>query len=92
MQIKVRFTGIVRHYTKDTGKSYELPEGARVSDLLIRVGRDYGPRLPEQMWDPQEERFNPLIKATRRGSPIPEENDELKEGDEIYVISRMAGG
>jgi molybdopterin converting factor small subunit len=92
MRVRVRFTGIVRHYVKDTERAYELPQGARVSDLLARIGSDYGPRLPEQMWDREEERFNPLIKATRKGAPIPEEDEELRDGDEIYIISRMAGG
>ena len=92
MQVKVRFTGMVRHYTKDTEKYYELPHGARVSDLLTLVGREYGERMPRQMWSPQEERFNPIIKATRRGSPMAEDDEELADGDEIFIISRMAGG
>jgi hypothetical protein len=69
-----------------------MPEGSRLSDLLVCVGRDYGKRLPEHMWDAREERFNPLIRATRKGAPMPEEDEELVEGDEIYIISRMAGG
>ena len=88
----MRFTGIVRHYARDAEKSYEFPPGARVSDLLARIGSEYGPRLPEQMWDREKERFNPLVKATRMGAPIPEDDEELREGDEIYIISRMAGG
>jgi molybdopterin converting factor small subunit len=92
MQVKVRFTGLVRHHTKDTEKIYEMPEGATVSDLLVSIGKDYGPCLPRQMWDPEEQRFNPLIKATRKGAPFAEENEVLRDGDEIYILSRMAGG
>ena len=92
MRVRVRFTGIVRHYVKDSEREYEFPQGTRVSDLLARVGSDYGSRLPEQMWDREEESFNPLIKATRKGAPIPEDDEELRDGDEIYIISRMAGG
>jgi molybdopterin converting factor small subunit len=92
MQVKVRFTGLVRHYAKDTERTYEMPEGATVFDLLASIGKDYGPRLPRQMWDPEEQRFNPLIKATRKGAPFAEEDEELRDGDEIYILSRMAGG
>jgi molybdopterin converting factor small subunit len=36
--------------------------------------------------------FHPLIKATRRGAPIAEDDEGLNDGDEIFIISRMAGG
>ena len=92
MRVVVRFTGMFRHYTGERERAYELPEGARVDDLLARVGRDYASRLPLQVWDPNAERFHPLIRATRRGAPIPDQGEGLREGDEIYLISRMAGG
>jgi molybdopterin converting factor small subunit len=92
MQVKVIFTGLMRHYAGQKEKTYDLPEGARVSDLMLEVGREYGPRLPGQMWDARNERFHRTIVATRKGSP-PAGNDEaLKAGDDIYILSRMAGG
>jgi molybdopterin converting factor small subunit len=92
MLVKARFAGMVRHYTKDTEKCYELPDGACVSDLLMLIGREYGERMPGQMWSPEEERFHPLIRAIRRGSPMADDDEELADGDEIFIISRMAGG
>jgi len=92
MRVKVRFTGILRHYAKVREEDFELPDGARVSDLMLRIGREFGSRLPAVMWDGDEEVFHPLIKATRRGSPVAEDDEPLKDGDEIFIISRMAGG
>ncbi len=92
MRVKVRFTGMVRHYAGDKEKEYELPDGARASDLLVLIGREYGERMPSQMWDAREKRFNPLVKAIRKGKPAGEEDEELADGDEVFIISRMAGG
>jgi molybdopterin converting factor small subunit len=92
MRVKVRLTGIIRHYAGVKEEDFELPDGAKVADLMLLIGRQFGSRLPENMWDANEEVFHPLIKATRRGSPIAEEDEGLNDGDEIYIISRMAGG
>ena len=92
MQVKVRFAGLTRHYIGEKEKVYELPEGASVGDLLASIGRDYGSRLPRQMWDGKKERFHHSIRAARRGSPLAEDDEVLEQGEEIYIISRMAGG
>jgi molybdopterin converting factor small subunit len=92
MRIQVRFTGIVRHHVGVKERDYELPEGSRVADLLLLIGREFAERLPENMWDAREERFHPLIKAGRKGTPFADEDDELRDGDEIFILSRMAGG
>ena len=92
MRVKVRFTGIVRHYTGVKEKNYELPEGSRVADLLLLIGREFAQQLPANMWDANEERFHPLIKAGRKGTPFADSDEELRDGDEIFILSRMAGG
>lgn len=92
MRVKARFTGLMRHYAGDSEKVYELPEGARISDLLLEVGRDYGSRLPHKMWDAEKERFHHTVIAARSGSPPVDEGEPLSPEDEIYILSRMAGG
>lgn len=92
MRIKVRLTGLMRHYIGEKEIDYELPRGARVSDLMLEVGRKYGSRLPDQMWDAERERFHSTIIAIRKGSPPINSDEPLRPGDEIYIISRIAGG
>ncbi len=92
MRVTVHLTGIVRHHAGVKDRAYELPEGATAGDLLRRVGEDLGHRLPPRMWDAGSKRFHPVIRATRRGTPFLEDGDPLKNGDEIFIISRMAGG
>ncbi|RJP27087.1 MAG: hypothetical protein C4536_14425 [Actinobacteria bacterium] len=92
MHVRVRFTGILRHYAGVKEEDVELPDGADIASLMLRIGREFGSRLPQNMWDADKEVFHPLIKATRRGSPIAEDDEGLKDGDEIFIISRMAGG
>ncbi|MDD3718860.1 MAG: MoaD/ThiS family protein [Actinomycetota bacterium] len=92
MRVKARFTGIFRHYAGEKERDYELPEGSKVSDLLLRIGREFSARLPENMWDAREERFHPLIKVGRKGTPFADDEEELRDGDEVFILSRMAGG
>jgi len=92
MQVKVHFVGILKHHTKDAEKTYEFPEGAMIDQLLLAVGRDYSARLPEQMWDAEGERFHPTIRAARKGSSGLDNEERLKDGDDIYIFTRMAGG
>lgn len=92
MQVRVRFAGLTRHYIGEKDKVYELPEGASVGDLLALIGREYGSRLPRQMWDAEKGRFHQSIRAARRGSALAVDEEPLREGEEIYIISRMAGG
>jgi molybdopterin converting factor small subunit len=92
MHVKIRFTGLMRHYARESERIYEFPEGSTVGDLLQVVGKEYGPKLPLNLWDPEKQRFHPTIVATRKGAPAMEEEEPLKPGDEIYILSRMAGG
>jgi len=92
LQVRVRFAGLTRHYIGERDKVYELPEGASVGDLLALIGREYGSRLPRQMWDAGKGRFHQSIRAARRGSALAVDEEPLREGEEIYIISRMAGG
>lgn len=92
MRVKVHFTGLLRHYAGEKEKEYQLEEGATFGDLLLAVGREFGPRLPENMWDARAERLHPLIRAGRKGAPFPEDEEPLRDGDEVFIISRMAGG
>jgi molybdopterin converting factor small subunit len=92
MQVKVFFVGMLKQYIGEGEKTYELPEGARAEELLLEVGRDYGRELPPQIWDPGGERFHPTVQAARKGASGLKRSEALKEGDEIYVFSRMAGG
>ncbi len=92
MRVKAYFTGIVRRYTGVKEMEYELPDGARVGDLLLLIGREFAQRLPTNMWDVREERFHPMVKVGRKGAPFAEEDEELEDGEEVFILSRMAGG
>lgn len=92
MRVKVRFTGMIRHYVGEKERDYELPEGSTAGDLLRLLGEDYGPRMPAQMWDRERKRFHHLVIAMRKGEPLGGEDGLLRDGDEIFLLSRLAGG
>ena len=92
MRIDVHFVGILKKQIGEGEKTYELAEGASVEDLLRAIGRDYGDRLPAQIWDAEGERLHPTVQAVRKGSTGLQRSEGLEDGDEILILSRMAGG
>lgn len=92
MRVKVRFTGMIRHYVGEKERDYDLPEGSTAGDLLLLLGREYGSRMPAHMWNRERERFHPLVIAMRKGEPLHGEDGPLRDGDEIFLLSRLAGG
>lgn len=92
MKVKAKSTGLLRHYIGEKEKEYELPEGSNTGDLLLMIGREFGPRFPGNMWDAEEERFHHLIVAIRKGSRFAGGDEPLQDGDEVFIISRMSGG
>lgn len=90
--MKVRFTGLIRHHLGEKEREFELPEDSRLGDLLKALGREYASRMPAQMWDAEGERFHPLVVAVRKGEPSSGEETPLRDGDEIFLLYRMAGG
>lgn len=91
MQIKVRFVGLFRRYTGEQEKSFEIPEGSSAGELLLLIGREYGPRLPRNLWDDESGRFHRSIRLARSNAALAE-TDELRDGDEIVLLFALAGG
>jgi molybdopterin converting factor small subunit len=92
MEVKVVYTGILRHYLKAGEESFEIPDGSTVGELMSEVGKARGGLLPAGAWDPETGSFDRIILAVRRGGGVREASEVLQPGEEILLISRLAGG
>ena len=91
MQVNVRFIGLFRRYVGEQEKVFDIPDGSSAGDLLLLIGREYGPRLPRNLWDDESGRFHRSIRLAR-GNAALAETDGLRDGDEIVLLFALAGG
>jgi len=92
MQVKVRFIGLMRRYTNEQERVFDLPDGSSAGDLLKQIGREYGSRLPKNLWDDEKSRFHRSVRISRQGTSMLEEAELLRDGDEILLLFALAGG
>jgi len=81
MKIAVLFFGVLKDLLGRSGETVDLPEGARVRDLLLNYSREA----------PQFEAMAPLlaISVNREYSGA---GRELREGDEVGMLPPVSGG
>jgi molybdopterin converting factor small subunit len=92
LQVRVVFVGLLRRYIGEKEGSMEVPEGATVEDLIREVAEAYRDRFPVNFLPEGRNSFTRLVQASRRGGPFCQPGEKLVEGEEILLISRLAGG
>ncbi len=92
MEVKAVFTGLLRHYAGTLEDTFEVPEGALVSDLLREAGRRYGSQFPSGVWDAQAESFGDIVITGRKGGGVIDRSEALQPGDAVMIIAKLAGG
>jgi molybdopterin converting factor small subunit len=94
MKITAVFNGILANYIGMKRAEFDLTAGAKYADLLNAIGHNYGEKMPEQLWNKKQVKFEAAILATRdarRLNPF-KLGTPLKEGDEINFFISLAGG
>ncbi len=92
MKVRVVFTGLLRRYIGEKEVEMELPGKPTARSLAEEVARRYRERLPESLFNQGMESFYQAVRVARRGENLRDLEEELREGDEILFLSRLAGG
>jgi hypothetical protein len=85
------FGGLCEHFGKEAHE-VDLPEGATLADLLVRVEKRWGNRLPASLWNDREHRFRgPVVikvgdRVTRDRTVV------LSDGQGIRIYQALVGG
>ena len=92
MRIQVTaFGGLCEHFGRETHE-VDLPDGATLADLLVRVEEQWGDRVPASLWNSREHRFRgPVVikvgeRATRDRTAV------LSDGQEVRLYRALVGG
>ncbi len=92
MRIQVLYTGLLRRYIGIKEEVLELPDGSTIDDLIEMVAATYRDRFPANLLPEGQNKFTELVRALYRGGASCGEGVKLEEGDDILLLSRLAGG
>lgn len=95
LTVTVRSIALVRHLLGQDRLDLELPEGARVADVLDALGRIGGPKLEPILAEPKEKSAHAPLRVMVNGRDITVlqgRGTPLSEGDDILVFIPIAGG
>ena len=92
MKLTITFNGALVRYTGNEKAEIEIAENACFEDLLFEIGRRYGDKLPQPVWDKTRCRFTHHVLAMKSFKSITDTKEPLQNGDEVQFFLIMAGG
>jgi len=95
MKIKIHYLGLVKTYTNKTQEDVNLPDGAKVSDLLSGLAKKFGNQFGQEIYEPGMKDVKPMFTVMVNGIVMGQLNGvdtKLKEGDNVILMPLMTGG
>lgn len=93
VNVTVSFLGPLREHVGEKSLVVELPAGATYRNMLDTIGPVMDARLPDWAWEKGTRSFSSRIVVTRNmTADLKDEDFRLGDGDEILVLSPLAGG
>ena len=95
MRIKVHYLSLVKSFTKTSQDEFDLKEAAPLSELLCNVAEKYGKAFTQEVYDPDRKEMKSTFVAMVNGvlmDQLQGISTQLKDGDNIIIMSLMTGG
>jgi molybdopterin converting factor small subunit len=92
MHIKTQFHGILADWVGTPSASFELTQGATLTDLMLEINRRYRQNMPDQLWDQKTNSFNKKVRAFKDATALDPVEHSLADGDVITFMVLIAGG
>jgi molybdopterin converting factor small subunit len=93
VQVTISFLGTLRDQVGSSAIVVEFPGVATYRDLLDNIAPTMRASLPAWAWDDEKESFARQMLVTRNlSADLREETTCLADGDQILVVSPLAGG
>jgi molybdopterin converting factor small subunit len=92
MKITIRYFGQLRNFTKMASESREFAEGRTLNEALQDVAKDYDEGFGRIVFD-EEGMVRRSLMVVHNETPVNRhEMPELADGDEISLLTAIAGG
>ena len=95
MQVKVHYISLVKSYTNKSQEEITLNENATLAQLLDQIAESYGKQFMQEVYDPNKKEMKTTFVAMVNGvlmDQLKGTNTQLKDGDNIILMSLMTGG
>ena len=92
MKVILEFNRVLAHHYPRKELSVEVRDNGVLGDLFQSVSRLEEPRLPESLWNYDEDRFRGPVLLTSGGRVIRDKNEKLFNGQRIVLRRCIVGG
>ncbi len=92
VKVHITFSGILARYTGNEKVKIELPENACFEDLMSEIGRRYGGKMPQLIWNEARASFTHHVLAMKGFKNLTDLKEPLNNGDDIKFLLVQAGG
>lgn len=95
MQVKVHYISLVKSYTNKSQDEFTFRSNIVLSELLDKIAESYGKQFTAEVYDPAKKEMKPTFVAMVNGvlmDQLQGIKTQLKEGDNIILMSLMTGG
>jgi molybdopterin converting factor small subunit len=92
MQVTIKFFGPIAEQVEQERVTFSFSEGATYGHLLDEIGKRFGHRLHERLWDAEQRIFKAGILAVGAGRDLNRRETPLKDGEEIKIVPLLGGG
>jgi len=95
MKVQIKYFGFLKEDFHRSSEDIQLPEKAKLADLLLLLAEGYGERFKEYVFDPSGTDIKKWVVVLVNGKPPGQLQGlvtELNEGDLVDVIPIVSGG
>ncbi len=92
MEIILEFDNVLKQYYPQKILSLKVRDNGVLLDLFQSIGRLEESRLPESIWNYNENRFKGPVLITSGGRVIRDSNEKLFNGQRIQLRRCVVGG
>ena len=92
MEVILEFDNVLQQHYPQKILSLQLRDNGVLLDLFQSISRLQEHRLPESIWNYQEDRFRGPVLITSGGRVMRDKNEELFSGQRIKLRRCVVGG
>jgi molybdopterin converting factor small subunit len=92
MRVTVKFFGPIAEQVGEERVTFSFKEGADYGQLLEEIGKRFGGRFHERIWDSGQKIFKAGILVVGEGRDFHRTETLLRDGEEIKILPLLGGG
>jgi len=92
MKVSVMFLGPLGAQIGKDAIEIELPDGSTYGVLMETIGRHYGDKFMDGIWDPEKNAFKGTVLTIGCGRDLQSPQTPLLQNEEIKFVPIFAGG